>query len=279
MMKTNSEVKDCFLRENQAKFSKGTVRIYKSIINEFFRICNKGYSEISRADIRAWNAALNNKGQETSTIRLKLCCIKSLFKYLIDEDLVKINPIKGIKLPKRNDSIPRYLNKKELAKLTEQVKKSIQMRMVVELLYVTGVRISELLNMQKGDIKWDSRQIWIRKGKGNKERFVLFTPECAERLKVYLNTNSNDTPYIFPNRSGKPLRPKWAQKFFRDCSSNLGFKVTPHMLRHTFAVHLAEKGMPQTYLQELLGHDDINSTKIYTKLYNEARKQKYDSYQ
>lgn len=278
-MKTTIETIESFLKEYQIRFSKNTVYKYKLILNEFFNVCKKEYFEITRMDIRMWNASLDSKGQKPSSIRLKLCCLKSYFKYLIEEDLVTNNPTQKIELPQRDDSIPKYLEKKDLARFMQLANNDPPKRTVIEVLYTTGVRVSELLGIQIGDIKWDSRQIWIRKGKGNKERFVLFTPECSERLKDYLDQRHRNSPYIFAKKSGKPLSKAWVQKFFREYSKSLGFRVIPHMLRHTFAVHLAEKGMPQIYLQELLGHDDINTTKIYTKLNNEAQKRKYDSYQ
>jgi len=143
------------------------------------------------------------------------------------------------------------------------------------------VRISELLNIKLDDIKWDTHQIWIRKGKGNKERFVLFTSECAARLKLYLATRTIESPYLFANRLGNHLSRSWAEKRFEVYTKGLTIehKITPHTLRHTFAAHLAEKDMPQSHIQELLGHVNINTTRIYTRLNTSARKKQYDNYQ
>lgn len=185
----------------------------------------------------------------------------------------------NIGTPKKDDELPYYLTKKQLALLQELTKGKLRERAIIETLYATGVRISELLNIKLEDIKWDSRQIWIRKGKGNKERFVLFTHECAERLRAYLDSRKDDSDYLFTNGRGKPLSRVTVQMKFKEFSKELKFKVSPHTMRHTFAAHLAEKGMDFSYIQELMGHANINSTRIYTRLMNQARKKKYDQYQ
>lgn len=268
-----------FFKDNQARFSNDTVRGYGIALRQFFNFTQKQYDQIKRGDIRKWYASLDNEGLMPRTIRIKLGALSTFYKYLLEENIIKKNPITGIELPKIDDSLPVYLDKRQLAQLMELVKDNQRERTIIEMLYATGVRISELINIKKSDIKWDTRQIWITKGKGNKERFVLFTPECAERLKRYLDSIDNDSPYIFPNKWGVPLSRSWIEQLFRGYSEQLGFKVTPHLLRHTFAAHLSEKGMPLSYIQDLLGHTNINTTRVYTRLSNAARKKQYDSFQ
>lgn len=268
-----------FFKDNQARFSPDTVRGYEIALRQFFDFKQIAYDCIKRTDIREWYASLDKEELMPRTIRIKLAAIRSFYKYLMEENLIKKNPTLNIELPKIDDSLPAYLDKTQLALLMELVKDNQRERTIVEVLYATGVRISELLNIKKSDIKWDTREIWIRKGKGNKERFVLFTPECSERLKQYLRNSDIDSQYIFPNKWGKPLSRSWIEELFRGYSKEVGFKVTPHLLRHTFAAHLFEKGMPLSYIQELLGHVSINTTRIYTRQNNKARKAKYDSLQ
>ena len=136
-----------------------------------------------------------------------------------------------------------------------------------------------MLNIHLEDIKWDQRQIWVRKGKGNKERFVLFTHECEQRLLKYLEQRKTPSLYLFCNDRGSPLSRVTIQHYFREYSKLLGFKVSPHTLRHSFAAHLVMKDMPQSHIQELMGHVNINSTQVYTRLEEKARKQMYDRYQ
>lgn len=163
--------------------------------------------------------------------------------------------------------------------LQEYTKNDPRDRAIIETLYATGVRVSELLHIKLEDIKWDTRQILIRKGKGSKARPVLFSHGCAERLKRYIETRKYNGDYLFSNKRGQPISRQLVQRKFREYSETLGFKVSPHTLRHTFAATLAEKGMDFLYIQELLGHSNINSTRIYTRLMNHERKKQYDQYQ
>jgi len=148
-------------------------------------------------------------------------------------------------------------------------------RAIIETLYSTGVRLSELINIKLQDINWEARLILI-KGKGEKERIVLFNAECEERLKYYLSTRHDTIPYLIISDTGNRMYARLLQKYFEKYTKKLGFKVSPHTLRHTFAAHLAQKGMPLACIQELLGHADIRDTRIYAKLYEHARRNKLD---
>lgn len=274
----NSKVLQSFFQDYQIRFSSETIRGYKIALNQFFLFCNKDYDHVKATDIRAWLASMEEQGLKQRSIHLKLSAVKSFYRYCTEENNVKKNPTLTVNTPKIDDSLPYYLSKRKVVQLQELTKNNLRDRALVETLYATGVRISELLNIWIEDIKWETRQIWIRKGKGNKERFVLFTHECALRLKTYLDYRDEDSVYLFCNLRGGPLSRVFVQQQFQTYSERLGFRVTPHTMRHTFAAHLAEKNMPQSYIQELLGHVNINSTRIYTRLMEHARKKKYDQY-
>lgn len=275
----NLEVQQAFFNDQQARFSPETVRTYKIALKQFFVFCQKKYDEVQARDIRNWLANMTETGLKPRSIHMKLSAIKSFYQYLMEENYLTKNPTLKIKTPQKEDSLPYYLDKRQLAQLQELTKENSRDRAIVEALYATGVRISELLNILLEDVKWDSRQIWIRKGKGNRERFVLFSHDCAERLKTYLNQREIHSKYLFSNQRGEPISRCLVELKFRKYTKILGFKVTPHTMRHTFAAHLAEKGMDFTYIQELLGHENVNSTRIYTRLMSHARKKQYDRYQ
>jgi site-specific recombinase XerD len=275
----NLEMQESFFRDQQARFSSETMRSYKIALNQFFSFCHKNYDEVKAKDIRDWLASMTKEGLKPRSIQLKLSAIKSFYQYCMEENKLKQNPTARIKTPQKEDSLPYYLDKRQLALLQELTKDNPRERAIVETLYTTGVRISELLNIRLEDIKWDSRQIWVREGKGNKERFVLFTHECAERIKAYLSNRKENNEYLFASPRGGALSRCYIEQLFREYSEQLGFRVTPHTLRHTFAAYLAEKGMDFTYIQELLGHSNINSTRIYTRLKQHDRKKQYDRYQ
>ncbi|RYG71937.1 integrase [Lentibacillus lipolyticus] len=276
---TNEEMFEEFLSDNEARFSSETKRSYRLSFRQFFSFADIHYTKVKATHIRAWLSELDEQGRKQRTIHLKLAAIKSFYRYCLEEQYVKKDPTVTVSSPKIDDSLPYYLDKRQLAELREHLKKNQRDRAIAEMLYTTGVRISELLNIRLEDIKWLSKQIWIRKGKGNKERFVLFTTECAARVTEYIQERNIESDYLFVNPKGRPLSRVYIEEIFRDYSKELGFYVTPHTLRHTFAAHLAEKGMPQSYIQELLGHVNINTTRIYTRLNEKARKKQYDQYQ
>jgi site-specific recombinase XerD len=275
----NLEVQQSFFDDYTARFSPETIRSYKIALKQFFSFCEKKYDEVKATDIRAWQVSMEEQGLKPRSVHLKVSAIKSFYRYCKEENIAKKNPTLTVQSPKLDDSLPYYLSKRQVALLQELAKNDPRDRAIVETLYTTGVRISELLQIKLEDIKWETRQIWIRKGKGNKERFVLFTHDCAERLKTYLQQQKYESVYLFPNNSGGHLSRVFVEKRFQEFTKVLGFKVVPHTMRHTFAAHLAEKNMPQSYIQELLGHANINSTRIYTRLMEQARKKQYDRYQ
>lgn len=278
-MKKNQEIVELFLKDNHNRFSSETTRGYKISLGQFFTFCTKEYDEVKPGDIRSWLVSMEESGLKPTSRHAKLSGLKSFYQYCIEENKLERDPTKVIRTPQKDDRLPYYLSNKQLILLQELTKTSLRERAIIEALYATGVRISELLNIKKEDIKWDSRQIWIRKGKGNRERFVLFTHACEERIRLYLKSRKDDTEYIFSNGYGGPLSRVTVQLKFREFSKELGFKVTPHTMRHTFAAHLSNKGMSSSNIQELMGHVNINSTRIYTRLMNNAQKKKYDQYQ
>ncbi|PYF07568.1 site-specific tyrosine recombinase/integron integrase [Ureibacillus chungkukjangi] len=273
----NLEVQRSFFNDHQARFSSETIRSYQISLRQFFSFCNKNYNEVRAADVRAWLASLEEKSLKPRSIHLKLSALKSFYNYCMEENMLKKDPTLTIQPPKIDDSLPRYLSKRQVALLQELTKGDRRDRALIETFYVTGVRVSELINIRLEDIKWDMRQIWI-KGKGKKVRFVLFTNECEVRLKAYLHEREIQSDYLFCNRKGGALSRVFIEKKFTAFSDKLGFKIVPHMMRHTFATHLTEKNMDFSYIQELLGHSNINSTRVYTRLMDNARKKQYDRY-
>lgn len=278
-MSMNLKALKSFFDDNRARYSPETVRSYGIALKQFFSFCEKDLDEVKATDVRSWLADMEEQELKPNTIHLKLSALKSFYLYCMEENLTKKNPTLTVHTPKKDDSLPYYLSKRQVALLQELTKEDPRDRAIVEALYTTGVRISELLEIQLEDIKWDTRQIWIRKGKGNRERFVLFTHDCAERLKTYLSQRKYNNEYLFANNRGGHLSRYFVERKFQEFSEKLGFVVRPHTMRHTFAAHLAEKNMPQSYIQDLLGHANINSTRIYTRLMEHARKKQYDRYQ
>jgi len=279
--KRTQDIVKQFLNDNDMRLTESTRKGYGHALREFFATCSVGYDEVKAKDIRGWMAKLDERHLKLGTIQTIIVAVKSFYRYCMEENLILKNPCVNIRSPKRNDWLPVYLDKEAFTKLREISKNELRERAMIETLYATGVRISELLNIRLEDIEWGTRKIWIHKGKGNKERFVLYTGDCEAWMKEYLAKRKLESPYLFINRWGRPLNRNRVSVLFQKYSQtlNLEIKITPHTLRHTFAAHLAEKGMPQSYIQELLGHVDINTTEIYSRLNVLARKKQYDQYQ
>lgn len=278
MMKTE-ECINRFTLAFQFKYSKSTLNNYRRAVRQMHEFTGKAFDAITKRDIQNWLQHLVEKEERVATIYLKVNGLKSFFNYCYEEELILQDPAKALPLPHRKDSLPRYLSYEQLNQLRVLLKGNSKYRALIEVLYATGVRISELVAMEKSDIHWSERYIVIANGKGKKGRIVCFTQECVEHLKAYLNSRSDELPYVFVNKKGtKPLCIGTNTEMFISISKKLGFRVTPHMMRHTFAAHLSQKGMPLESIRILLGHEDIRNTQIYTRLYDHARKEIYDDF-
>jgi site-specific recombinase XerD len=271
---------ETFFKEHR-KLTPETVRSYRIALTQCFTFCQKEHDEIETGDIKAWLTDLHERGLKPRSLRLKLAALKSFYQYCMEDELLAKAPGLKIELPKIPESPPAHLNRASLARLLELATGHPRNRALVAALYDTGARINELLDVKLEYVDFKSGEIKIVRGKGGKGRFVLFTTECSERLQEYLAGRKVQSEYLFCNYRGGRLSQSWVEKVFRGYTKtlSLGQKVTPHTMRHTFAYHLAEKGMPQSYLQALLGHKRIGSTGIYTKPSEAERKIKYDSFQ
>jgi site-specific recombinase XerD len=205
--------------------------------------------------------------------------LRVFYEYCLEEGISTQNPVEGITLPKIEDKLPTYLTYEQLMQLRSLCEGNLRQRALIEVLYTTGIRLGELSNMKLEDINWTERMIHIPKGKGKKERIVLFTKECAEYVKAYMQSRKDDLPYVFVNIMGTgPLTHSPIQETFGVYRKKLGFQFTPHTLRHTFAAHLAIKGMPLECIQALMGHENPQHTRMYARLYQKAQKDMYDEW-
>lgn len=268
-----------FKTDYQFRLRPKTLKAYQYAVKEFVNEVGKPLEEIQKREIRLWLNTLSERGFKPNTVHSKLTCLKTFLTYCYEEGYISVNPAKGVKYPKKGEAIPYYLTRRQLAQLRRVVEGKKTERAVIEVLYTTGIRISELAKMKKEDIDWAEKCILIPEGKGKKGRIVMFTPECAEHLKVHLSSRTDDLSYVFVNaRADKPVRIQTVNEKFRFYSKQLGFRVTPHVLRHTFAAYLAHRGMPLYAIQRLLGHCQQDTTLIYARLYEHARKEVYDEW-
>lgn len=269
-----------FVLDYKFRMGSVTLKAYQGSIKQFINQLDKAVEEVTKNDIRKWLRYLTTeKGYQPSTINNKISALKLFFNYCFEEGLVSQNPAKNIKHLYVKEKPPRYLLNEQLNQLRVFLEGRTQERAIMEVLYTTGARINELLAMEKKDVNWIERSIIIPEGKCKVGRIVLFTLECAEHLKAYLDSRTDNSPALFVvlNTEGTSTNDfNVLEEWFRYYSKRLGFKVTPHTLRHTLAAHLAQKGMPIEGIQALLGHEMYQTTRVYTKLFDHARKEMYD---
>lgn len=233
--------------------------------------------------IRKYLSILHEKKYKTTSISRKISTLRSFFKYMVKKEYIKSNPMSLISNPKKEKKLPNYLKYEEIEKILSCIdlskKEGVRNRLIIELMYSTGIRVSELVNIKLKDIKITDKQIVIL-GKGNKERIVLFGKEAKNMLEKYLNAYREDfkgdisNQYLLINQKGKPLSTNKIELIVKQVlkDSSLKLNISPHTLRHTFATHLLDGGADLKTVQELLGHENLKTTAIYTHVSNERLK-------
>ncbi|MBI1978411.1 MAG: tyrosine recombinase XerC [Candidatus Omnitrophica bacterium] len=291
MNELNSAVKhylDRFLKHLEAEknASPHTVKNYRSDLVEFFRFIGKSsIQEINYLSIRKFLAHLKEKEFLRSTVSRKLACLKSFFKYLTREQVLNANPASGIATPKRERRLPSFLETEEVEHLLEATKgdrwEMKRDRAILELLYSSGIRVSELVGLNSEDVDLLSHLLKVR-GKGKKERIVPIGSCAAEALKDYLDattfeSQSRSQP-LFLNRQKTRLTDRSVRRVILKCARKAALRegISPHTLRHTFATHLLDRGADLRSVQELLGHAHLSTTQIYTHVSAKRLREAYD---
>lgn len=283
--------KDAFLSylKNQKGYSLHTILNYDNDLKAFLSFLQQEgisvYKEIDYKMIRNYLNYLDKKNFSKTTIARHISSLRSFYKYLLKEEIVSKNPMLFISNPKLDKKLPKFLYEGEVEKLLSLPKldnpKGIREALLLEFLYSTGVRVSELCSIQKKDISFSEKSVKVL-GKGNKERYVYFGKPLAELLKLYLEESRpyfekarND--YLFLNDSGNQLQDRRVRAIIDDLlkRSCADFHISPHTLRHSFATHMLNHGADLKTVQELLGHEDLSTTQIYTHISNERLRSVY----
>ena len=273
--------------EYEKGYSKKTIISYEKDLELFDAYLKENkITNISSIDyniIRKYLSYLHDKQYEATSISRKISTLRTFFKYNLKEKNIKSNPMTLISNPKKEKKLPKYLNYEEMEKLLNAIDTSelegIRDKLIIELLYSTGIRVSELVNIKIQDIKIKENQINIL-GKGNKERIVLFGEKAKESIKIYLNAYKEYfegnilNNYLLINKKGKQLSTNKIELIVKDVlrKSALKLNISPHTLRHTFATHMLDSGADLKSVQELLGHENLKTTAIYTHISNERLK-------
>ena len=280
--------------EKQKNYSVNTIKNYEIDIKEFFDYLKSeclDYKDMTYELLMGYLVLLSDKKLSSATISRKLSSLRSFYKYLFNTNVIDNNPMKYVSSPKKERKLPRYLTEEELRKIFEVPNISTPLgqrdRLILEVLYSTGLRVSELVGLKIDDIDTIGKEIRIL-GKGNKERIVYFNDTCLYYINMFisdgrskiLEKNNSLCDYLIINGHGKSITTRGIEKILDDIlrKTMLKKKVTPHMLRHSFATHLLNEGCDILTVKELLGHESLESTQIYTHVSNERLKEVYDRF-
>jgi integrase/recombinase XerC len=274
--------------KNLKNVSPHTERSYLSDLEQFFDFLGK--RDLAASDhqtLRQFIAHLMKLGVKKTSIARKLSVIRSFFKYLNREGILSNNPARLVATPRREKKLPAVLSVDDAQRLMESPNSSkeklnstvLRDRAVLETLYSTGVRASELIGINQDDIERHDRLIRIR-GKGRKERIVPVGTRALHAIDAYLGQINRDAkgPAVFTGQSGKRLTARTVQRILENHGKRLGLsqKASPHTLRHSFATHMLESGADLRAIQELLGHASLSTTQRYTHLNLDSLMEIYD---
>ena len=268
------------------KHSSLTIDNYKIDLYNFYEY-TKGNFNINKEIINNYLNKLYEEKLSKSTISRKLSALRTFNKYLIDKGIIKENYFANFKNPKKDNHLPKYVKDNDIDKmfLVPDTTKPLGKRnlAIIKLLYATGLRVSELVNIKLKDINISDRTIRVF-GKGSKERIVIFGYHAEDALKdyisngrVFLDTKSSE--YLFLNKDGNKLSDRYIRKILDDIivKASIDFHVSPHMLRHTFATVMLNNGLDLVSVKNLLGHSSLNTTSIYTHVSVDQIKTVYNS--
>ena len=270
-------------------YSNNTIDSYKEDLikfRDFFK--NKSISDIDIDDLKKYVKYLNDLNLNELSISRSISCIKSFYKYLNIEKIIDNNPSDTLYLPKVRKKLPNTLSEEEVDKLLDINLTdcfSYRNKAMLEVLYATGLRVSELVNLKMENIDFES-DIIRTFGKGNKERVIPIGEYARYYLDLYLKDYRNqmlkhgNNEYVFLNNHGKNMTRQGFFKIIKVIASEKGInkEISPHILRHSFASHLLKHGADLRTIQELLGHSNVSTTQIYTHISNEESKENYKNY-
>lgn len=270
--------------------SRNTIESYNLDLKkfrDFLSSKDKGLDSFSKGDIVDFIERLRDEGYSISSICQFLSSIKGLCRYLIVEGRIKEDPSENLQAPKKWERLPKSLSISEVRSLLEESSSAENCRptairdyVMFELLYSSGLRVSELVSLKIEDINAEAGFLRVL-GKGSKERIVPVNIRALKKVKGYINQQrpeilkKRQSPYLFVTRRGKPMTRQRFWQTIKTFGRKLGIELSPHTMRHSFATHLLEGGADLRSLQKMLGHSDISTTQIYTKVTTERLKKIY----
>jgi len=290
---------EIYLR-TEKRYSSHTVQAYTQDLKQFSDYLSQFYPEseldnLSHYQVRSWMVSLMESGREAVSIHRKISTLRSYYKYLQKEGIIQNNPLSKIQLPKKAKKIPVYIPEQKMNDLLdhhffEETWFGKRDRLLLELFYCSGVRLSELLGLKESDLDFQNAQIKVL-GKRNKERIIPMPPYLLENLRIFLLEKKETFPEdltikdksgladtLFLTDQGKPIYSKWIYRKVKQFLSlvSTAQKRSPHILRHSFATHLLNRGADIQAIRELLGHASLAATQVYTHTTTERLKLIYN---
>lgn len=271
----------------ERNYSDNTIINYKKDLEEYETYLKENNKNIKDTDykfIRSYLTYMFDKKYEKKTVSRHISTLRSYYKYLYEEKKIKKNPMELISNPKLDKKLPNFLYYDELEILLNIPDKStilgLRDALILELLYSTGIRVSELINIKMKDINRSNKKILIM-GKGSKERYVLYGDVLSNLLDIYIDESrsklNKNSEYLILNKNGNGITDRGIRLIISKIlkQGSLDFHVSPHTLRHTFATHMLENGADLKSVQELLGHENLSTTQVYTHVTNERLRNVY----
>ena len=267
------------------KHSDNTITNYRVDLLEFMEFTNHNL-DIQKDDVNNYLKYLYELKISKSSISRKLSSLRSFYNYLIKKEIVNNNYFSLIKNPRKDNSLPKYVKEEDIDKMFQvpNTRTWIGMRnlLIIRMLYATGLRVSELVNVKLSDINESDRTIRVL-GKGSKERIVVFGNHTKDALDDYLargrrEVDFHNSEYLFLNKDGNRLSTRYIRKIIDDIifKASIEMHVSPHMLRHTFATGMLNNGADLVSVKDLLGHESLNTTSIYTHVSDDKIREIYN---
>jgi len=260
---------------SEKRFSEHTIKSYTTDLKQFTSFLSSEFqiideiNEISFQIIRTWIASLLEKGINPRSVNRKISTLKTYFKFLIREGELVENPMMKVVAPKSKKRLPVFIEEDQIASLLNEVQfeegfVGQRNKLIIELFYVTGIRLSELINIKISDVDFNNQSIKVL-GKRNKERIIPLSSNVVNDLNIFIENNQKNK-YLFTNLEGEKLYNKLVYRLVNKYIGEISSvnKKSPHILRHTFATHMLNNGADINAIKELLGHANLSATQVYT---------------
>ena len=260
---------------SEKRFSVHTITSYSNDINQFFLFLSEEYkitselSEVNFQIVRSWIASLLEKGVTPRSVNRKISTLKTFFKFLIREGVIQESPMLKVVAPKSKKRLPLFVEEDQIESLLNGVEFDDGFigerdKLIIELFYVTGIRLSELINIKISDLNFDNNLVKVL-GKRNKERLIPLSTRIVKELQFFIENYKIDN-YLFTNLGGTKVYTKLVYRVVNKYIGKISSinKKSPHILRHTFATHMLNNGADINAIKELLGHANLSATQVYT---------------